>query len=229
MDQPGHQPIEQLVRRVRRHDLSRGQFIALLTGLGATATGIAALLSTADSGDAAASHAHDKPVPPAVQHHNQKLHDAHVRRQGHATRGVRPSSSTQATGEAASAGQAAALSPHQAQHLQAILDDYADDAVVDDPFFAEPIVGKAAIAQRKLAEMAAMRDATIEVTNRFAYHNQVVAEWTLRGIHQGDFLGYAATGRQIHVQGVTVVTREGGKITRESLHYDVAAVHRQFA
>src|SRR5262249_40938556 len=148
--------------------------------------------------------------------------------QGHATRGVRPSSTAQVTGEASPLEQAA-LSPHQAQHLQAILDDYADDAIVDDPFFAQPIVGKAAIAQRKLAEMAAMRDAAIEVTNRFAYHNQVVAEWTLQGIHQGNFLGYAATGRHIRVQGVTVVTREGGKITRESLHYDVAAVHRQLS
>jgi steroid delta-isomerase-like uncharacterized protein len=53
-----------------------------------------------------------------------------------------------------------------------------------------------------------------------------VAEWVVRGSHAGDFLGFPATGRKIEVHGVTVVTHEHGKITKESLHYDVAAVHR---
>lgn len=109
------------------------------------------------------------------------------------------------------------------------MEDYAPHAVVEDPLFAGPIVGRDAIAARKLAEMEGMRGVTIEVTHRFAYHNQVVAEWVLRGTHEGEVFGYPATGRQIEVRGVTVVTRENGKITRESLHYDVADVHRQLS
>jgi len=56
-------------------------------------------------------------------------------------------------------------------------------------------VGKEAIAARKLAEMQGMRGVTIDVTQRFAYHNQVVAEWVLRGRHEGEIFGYPATGR----------------------------------
>lgn len=212
MDETANYSIEQLVRQVRQKGITRGHFIAALTGLGASATGISTLLSVADA-DAAAL-----PPPRTFAHHaveqqNAQLHHAHVQRQSAATQ-----EGSAATG-AASAG--------RQKHLQAILDDYADDAVVEDPLFAAPIVGKTAIAQRKLAEMQSMAGATIEVVHRFAHRDQVVADWIVRGKHQGDFFGFAATGREIEVRGVTVVTREDGKITKESLYYDVADLHRQ--
>jgi steroid delta-isomerase-like uncharacterized protein len=216
MDEMTTQPLEQLVRRVRSQDLSRGRFIALLTGLGASATGIATLLASAETAGAAG-----RPTPPAhphtaAQRHNTHLHETHVRRQGALTHGAAPAPE-------------GGLSADHTQRLQAIVEDYAPDAVVEDPLFAAPIVGKEAIAARKLAEMQGMRGVTIDVTHRFAHHNQVVAEWVLRGRHEGAIFGYPATGRQIEVRGVTVVTREDGKITRESLHYDAADVHRQLS
>jgi steroid delta-isomerase-like uncharacterized protein len=194
--------------------MTRSHFIAVLTGLGASATAISTLLSVAEA-DAAAlppprTFAHN-----AVEQQNAALHHAHVQRQSAATQ------QGPATTGASSASRQKAL--------QAILDDYADNAVVEDPLFAAPIVGKAAIAQRKLAEMNSMAGATIDIVHRFAHGDQVVAEWIVRGLHQGDFLGFAATGRQIEVRGVTVVTRAQGKITRESLYYDVAELHRQLS
>jgi steroid delta-isomerase-like uncharacterized protein len=212
MDEMADYPIEHLVQQLRRKGISRSRFIAVLTGLGASATSIATLLSAAEV-DAAAL-----PPPRTFAHHaverqNAQLHQAHVQRQSAATQ----------HGSAA----AGTMSASRRQQLQALLDDYADDAVVEDPLFAAPIVGKAAIAQRKLAEMNSMAGATIEVVHRFAHRNQVVAEWIVRGRHEGDFLGFVATGRQIEVHGMTVVTRENGKITKESLFYDVADLHRQ--
>jgi steroid delta-isomerase-like uncharacterized protein len=208
------QSLEQLVRRVRQKDLSRGHFIALLTGLGASATGIATLLASAESTSVMArppqrAHSHTN-----APHPNTHLHEAHVRRQGTLTHGIAPDGSVSAS--------------HR-QQLQAIVEDYAPHAVVEDPLVAAPIVGKEAIAARKLAEMQGMRGVTIDVAQRFAHHNQIVAEWVLRGRHEGEIFGYPATGRQIEVRGVTVVTRQNGKITRESLHYDVANVHRQLS
>ncbi len=216
MDETTTQPLEQLVRRVRRQDLSRGRFIALLTGLGASATGIATLLASAETADAVG-----RPTPrgrphTTVQRHNTSLHETHVRRQGAITHGAAPAPE-------------GGLSASHRQQLQAIVEDYAPDAVVEDPLFAAPIAGKEAIDARKLTEMQGMRGVTIDVTHRFAHHNQIVAEWVLRGRHEGAVFGYPATGRQIEVRGVTVVTREDGKITRESLHYDVADVHRQLS
>ncbi len=215
MDSSPDQPIDQLIQRYRRHEISRSRFVALLAALGMSSVGIEMVSSTSD---AQAAH-----LPPktntkkhaATQHKNKKLHQEHVQRQGGATQGSPVSASS--------------LDPQRSQYLQAILDDYADNAVVEDPMFEAPITGKAAIAQRKLAEMTSIGNATIDVTHRFAHGDQVVAEWVLHGTHQGDFLGFAPTGRRIEVRGMTIVTRAEGKITRESLYYDVAGVQRQLS
>ena len=213
MDETTNQPIEELVSRFKQKGLSRGRFIAALAGLGASTTAISTILCAAEA-DAAT-------LPPrrAVTHHtadhHKQLHHAHVTRQGQAT--------------AQHPAEVGAASERQTQLLQKIMDDYAGNAVVEDPLFADPIVGKEAIARRKLAEMTAMAGVTIEVAHRFAHHNQVVAEWVMRGTHQGEIFGFPGTGRQIEVRGVTVVTREHGKITRESLHYDVADLYRQLS
>lgn len=207
MDEITDQSIEQLVRRFQQKGLSRGRFMAALAGLGASATGIATLLSSAQA-SAAGLPPHFRPAHHATAQRHKQLHHAHVQRQA---------------GAALPAPDAS-----RAERLHAIMNDYADHAVVEDPLFAAPIVGKQAIAQRKLAEMNSMAGVSIDVTHRFAHGDQVVAEWLMRGTHQGDFMGFAATGRTMELRGVTVVTRNAaGKITRESLHYDLADLHRQ--
>jgi steroid delta-isomerase-like uncharacterized protein len=224
-DQPiasAEQPIEQLVDRFERNEISRSRFVALLAAMGVSGAGIEMVSSTSEA-KAARLEAQVTRLPAKTntdkqsgKHHtNKKLHQIHVKRQGQATVGGPVSASS--------------LDPQRAQILQAILDDYADDAVVDDPMFEAPIAGKNAIAERKLAEITSIGNAAIDVTHRFAHGDQVVAEWVLRGTHQGDFLGFAATGRHIEVRGMTIVTRANGKITRESLYYDVAGVQRQLS
>jgi steroid delta-isomerase-like uncharacterized protein len=231
MDETANQSIEQLMRRFQHKDLSRRRFIAVLTSLGASTTGIATLLASVRTADAAILPPRRPHRDDGVEKHNKHLHQAHVQRQARATQvGASMAGGMGAPAESgALAAVMAGVSAVHRQQLQAIIDDYAEHAVVEDPFFAAPIVGRQAIAQRKLAEMASLRGATIEVTHRFAHGNQIVAEWVVRGSHAGDFLGFPATGRQIEVRGVTVVTREHGKITKESLHYDVADVHRQLS
>ena len=105
--------------------------------------------------------------------------------------------------------------------------DYAEHAVVEDSMHAVPIVGRAAIIARKSMGLAATTDAQITVTNRIAIGNQVTVEWTATGIHSGDLPGLPATGRSYTLRGVTVVIREGGKIVREALYYDVADLYHQ--
>ncbi len=215
MDTSTDQPIEQLVHRYQQHEISRSRFVALLAGVGVSSTGIEMVSSTADAQAARLPATTDTKKHAGKQHKNKKLHHVHVQRQGSATLGGPVTASS--------------LDPQRAQFLQQILDDYADDAVVDDPMFEAPITGKAAIAQRKLAEITSIGNATIDVTHRFAHGDQVIAEWVLHGTHQGDFLGFAATGRRIEVRGMTIVTRLNGKITRESLYYDVASVQHQLS
>jgi hypothetical protein len=174
------QSLEQLVRRVRQKDLSRGHFIALLTGLGASATGIATLLASAESTSVMArppqrAHSHTN-----APHPNTHLHEAHVRRQGTLTHGIAPTAaSALATGS-----------------------NYRPSWRIMRPRRGRGSArrrtyrGQEAIAARKLAEMQGMRGVTIDVAQRFAHHNQIVAEWVLRPARGRD-LRLPATGRQI--------------------------------
>ena len=117
---------------------------------------------------------------------------------------------------------------HQSQgNASELHNDYAEHAVVEDSMHAQPFVGRTAIMTRKNLILAAASDATITVTNRIVYGNQVTAEWVATGRHTGDLPGLPASGRPFTLRGVTVVIRHDGKIVREALYYDVGELHRQ--
>lgn len=117
---------------------------------------------------------------------------------------------------------------HQQQgDINALHNDYADHAIVEDSMFAQPFVGWAAILARKQVGFTALPNLKIAVTNRIVRGNQMIVEWVASGIHAGDLPGLPATGRAFSIPGVTVVVREGGKIVRESIYYDVAEVQQQ--
>jgi steroid delta-isomerase-like uncharacterized protein len=117
---------------------------------------------------------------------------------------------------------------HQAHgDLQNMMQDYHDDAVVVDPLFAQAFVGKEAIARRFAAEVASVPDRVLRINNRFFAGNELIVEWEAAGTHAADFLGFGGTGRPYTLKGVTVVTRQNGKIVRESHYYDVALLRGQ--
>ena len=105
--------------------------------------------------------------------------------------------------------------------------DYCDDAVVNDPLFGKPLVGKPAIAVHKTAEMIALSDVNLEVTDRWTQGSDLVAIWEVTGTHSGPYYNLPATGRRISISGATVVTRRDGKIAQETLYYDADEMRRQ--
>jgi steroid delta-isomerase-like uncharacterized protein len=112
--------------------------------------------------------------------------------------------------------------------LEPMMRDYAEQAVVEDPLFAVPFVGRAAIAARYAAEVASVPDRTLEITNRVVAGGQLIVEWVARGTHTASFLGVGGTGGTYRISGVTVVTRGAdGRIERESHYYDAADLRRQ--
>jgi hypothetical protein len=120
------------VRRLQQNDLSRSRFMAILAGLGASATGISTLLSAAES-SAATLPARRGPAHDKAEQQHKKLHQAHVQRQAAATHQVPAASgdvnvaaAAQAAGAADTAGTATSMSASHRQKLQAMLDDYAD-------------------------------------------------------------------------------------------------------
>jgi steroid delta-isomerase-like uncharacterized protein len=108
-----------------------------------------------------------------------------------------------------------------------MMQDYHNDAVVEDPLFSAPFVGLEAIERRFAAEVAAVPDRALTITNRFFAGEQLIVEWIATGTHANDFLGFGGTGRAYRLTGVTVVTRRDGKIARESHYFDVADLRRQ--
>jgi steroid delta-isomerase-like uncharacterized protein len=110
-----------------------------------------------------------------------------------------------------------------------IMLDYHADAIVNDPLFGKPLVGKLAIATHKTAEMIALSDVDLKVTDRWVIGGELTAIWEVTGIHSGPYYNLPATGRRISISGATVVTRRDGKIAQETLYYDADDMLRQLS
>ncbi len=206
-------PIEELIGQYRERQVPRKRLVAALTAAGASAAAVTMLLN-------AAEHATppSRPLASVASHHltagatvdPAQAHARHVANQV--------------------AGTAAPTRAARAAAVAKIVGDYSPDAVVNDPLFGSPLVGAAAIAVHKTAEMAAISDASLNVLSRSVIGDQVFSTWEMTGVHDGPFYGYAPTGARIKTSGATVHTRDrNGKITSETLYYDAADVQRQLA
>jgi steroid delta-isomerase-like uncharacterized protein len=112
-------------------------------------------------------------------------------------------------------------------NLDALYNDYAEHAVVEDSMYSSPIMGREAIIARKTLGLFATTDVQITVLNRIAIGNQVTVEWMATGVHTGDLPGLPASNQPFTLRGVTVAIRENGKIVREALYYNVEDLWRQ--
>jgi steroid delta-isomerase-like uncharacterized protein len=110
-----------------------------------------------------------------------------------------------------------------------IMLDYHADAIVNDALFGKPLVGKLAIATHKTAEMIALSEVELKVTDRWTMGSDLTAIWEVTGIHSGPYYNLPATGRRISISGATVVTRRDGKIAQETLYYDADDMLRQLS
>ena len=71
--------------------------------------------------------------------------------------------------------------------------DYHADAIVNDPLFGKPLVGKLAIATHKTAEMIALSDVDLKVTDRWTMGGELTAIWEVTGLHSGPYYNLPAT------------------------------------
>jgi predicted ester cyclase len=54
----------------------------------------------------------------------------------------------------------------------------------------------------------------------FGMGNKLVKHWNFKGIHTGSFFGIKPTGKQVDLDGVTLVRMENGKIAEERDFFD---------
>jgi steroid delta-isomerase-like uncharacterized protein len=104
---------------------------------------------------------------------------------------------------------------------------FAPDAVLDDVAAPRRASGPAQITRVYEGMLVAFPDLQVQVERMIAEGDTVVAEWTLRGTHQGVLLGIPATGRSIAVSGVSIIRFRDGVPTADSRVWDYAGLLRQ--
>jgi steroid delta-isomerase-like uncharacterized protein len=99
-----------------------------------------------------------------------------------------------------------------------VIDEVVDsDYVLRDPAFPEAVRGPDGYKQQIQMERSAFPDLTVRVDDRVVEGDKVVTRYTLRGTHDGEFMGIAPTGNTIEVDGFIIDRFEGGKLV-ESDH-----------
>ena len=77
------------------------------------------------------------------------------------------------------------------------------------------------------AQRAAFADLRVTIEDLVAEGDKVVKRFTLRGTHTGAFEGLPPTGKQIMLDGITIVRLADGKIQEIWEAYDMLGVLQQ--
>jgi steroid delta-isomerase-like uncharacterized protein len=106
----------------------------------------------------------------------------------------------------------------------------ADDIVAVDYTDHRPVgeaKGPAALKQFATAFRNAFPDLHFTLEDQFAEQEKAVVRWNFTGTHKGVLLGIAATGKQVTLQGTTILHLSGGKITETWVFWDRLSLMEQ--
>ncbi|HXG35946.1 MAG TPA: ester cyclase [Dehalococcoidia bacterium] len=122
-----------------------------------------------------------------------------------------------------------AFNQHNPQGFTAM---YAEDAIVYDPFYPEPLRGKAAIRKDMEDFFAAFPDIQMHVANVIASGDTVAMEATGAGTHRGPMLvpggEVPPTNRRMEIRGAIFCRFDAqGQITEERRYFDTGSIMQQ--
>jgi hypothetical protein len=197
------QSIDEMVEQASQGKLSRRHLVASLATVGVSASAAATIVAATEWIQR--------------EQHNIQKHDQHLSTQKRAVNSTR---NTVLTVEALS-------DPALQGRLDAVLQDYHPDAVVEDMLSLEPIRGYEAIRLHKAQEFLSFSKLDFQITSRYAVGEQVIAEWVASGTLDGEFKGLTGNGEAFEIPGLTIVSRDAaGKIIKESIYYNLSHVQR---
>ena len=104
--------------------------------------------------------------------------------------------------------------------IAALLDDYADDAVVESPLAGGTMHGREQIKQVFQSYFSAFPDLTMEQGDVLVDGQRAAVLATFSGKDQGGFMGMPATGRHVTIPVVFLYEFEDGRIVRDRRVYD---------
>jgi steroid delta-isomerase-like uncharacterized protein len=64
-------------------------------------------------------------------------------------------------------------------------------------------------------DLSAFADMNCTIEVIVAEEDKVAVRWNWRGIHKGDYMGIAPTGKQVTLTGISILRIAGGKIVEE--------------
>lgn len=103
----------------------------------------------------------------------------------------------------------------------------ADNVLGHDPTDPKPKRGPENVQQVAVLFRTAFPDLRLTVEDVIAEGDKVAAHWTLRGTHQGSFMGIPATGKTASTTGITIYRLAQGKITEYWGSFDALGLMRQ--
>lgn len=68
---------------------------------------------------------------------------------------------------------------------------------------------------------------TFTIVDAFGQGDKIVKHWNFKGTHTGEFFGIPATGKELNLDGVTLVKMKDGKIAQEQDFFDNLAFMQQ--
>ena len=95
---------------------------------------------------------------------------------------------------------------------------YSEDVVIVDPLF--DVVGRDAAVEAFAAWFDAFRITSLEVVERVVEGSRVALRWVWTGVHQGEYLGVPASGREFSSWNVILFDTRDGYISRDLSTWD---------
>ena len=112
------------------------------------------------------------------------------------------------------------------RHLdgEALIADYAEDAVVESPLAGGTTRGREQIWQVFQAYFVAFPDMTMDQRDVLVDDQRAAVVATFNGTDRGGFMGMPATGRRVTIPVVFLYEFKDGKIARDRRVYDFTGV-----
>ncbi len=119
----------------------------------------------------------------------------------------------------------------QARDLDRLVEMFAEDCLFIDVTQPEPSRGREAFRAYMVETFAGMPDFRPATWTFIAEGDQVAAELALTGTHQGEFLGYPPTGREVRwaASAFYTLNPEHDQVLREAYFYDLGTLTAQLA
>lgn len=114
-----------------------------------------------------------------------------------------------------------------ARDLEGMLELYAADATLHEPFLDEPVSGTRALRAFHQELFGAFPDEALEIEELLSKDDRVVARLVATATHSGAFLGMPPTGRRFSVRECTVFRFRDGRVQEVWVYVDSGAIARQ--